>query len=92
VTATPARGARRDELLAATRRVAGRVGFAATTVGEITKEAGASLGLLHHYFGSKAKVVAETFALVAREELAELQATARGPAPAAERLGAVLDL
>jgi AcrR family transcriptional regulator len=91
-TATGGRPARREELLAATRRVVGRVGFAATTVGEITKEAGASLGLLHYHFASKAEVVAETFAQIAREDLAELEAAARGGASSPERLAAVLDL
>jgi AcrR family transcriptional regulator len=85
-------GGRRDELLAATRRVVGRVGFASTTVGEITREAGASLGLLHYHFVSKADVVAETFAQIAREDLAELEAAAGRDAAPAERLAATLEL
>jgi AcrR family transcriptional regulator len=88
VTAT----ARREELLAATRRVVGRVGFASTTVGEITREAGASLGLLHYHFASKADVVAETFAQIAREDLSELEAAADARETPAERLAATLDL
>jgi AcrR family transcriptional regulator len=72
--------------------VVGRVGFASTTVGEITREAGASLGLLHYHFGSKAEVVAETFAQMAREELAELVAAASAPPTPPERLTAALDL
>jgi len=91
VTAT-AGGGRREELLAATRRVVGRVGFASTTVGEITREAGASLGLLHYHFASKADVVAETFAQIAREDLAELEATAGAAETPAEQLAAALDL
>jgi len=87
VTAT----ARRDELLAATRRVVGRVGFASTTVGEITREAGASLGLLHYHFDSKAEVVAETFAQIAREDLAELEAAADAHSDPAARLAATLE-
>ena len=55
-------GGRREELLAATRRVVERSGFANATVGEITREAGASLGLLHYHFASKNQVVAEAFA------------------------------
>jgi AcrR family transcriptional regulator len=91
VTVAPG-GGRREELLAATRRVVGRVGFASTTVGEITREAGASLGLLHYHFDSKAEVVAETFAQIAREELAELEAAASAPPTPPERLAAALDL
>jgi AcrR family transcriptional regulator len=83
---------RREELLAATRRVVGRVGFASTTVGEITREAGASLGLLHYHFDSKAEVVAETFAQIAREDLAELEAAAARAGGPVDRLTATLDL
>jgi AcrR family transcriptional regulator len=82
----------RDALLDATRRVISRSGFAATTVGEITREAGASLGLLHYHFGSKAEVVAETFAQIAREDLAELEAGAAGQADPVDRLAATIDL
>jgi AcrR family transcriptional regulator len=82
----------REELLAATRRVVGRVGFASTTVGEITREAGASLGLLHYHFDSKAEVVAETFAQIAREDLAELAAAADRHGAPVDRLIATLDL
>jgi AcrR family transcriptional regulator len=90
VTATT--GGRREELLAATRRVVGRVGFASATVGEITREAGASLGLLHYHFDSKADVVAETFAQVAREDLAELEAAADRASEPVDRLAATLDM
>ncbi len=38
-------------VLGAARRVIGRDGFAAATVGTITREAGASLGLLNYHFG-----------------------------------------
>jgi AcrR family transcriptional regulator len=54
-------------LLDATRRVIQRSGIASATVGEITREAGASLGLLNYHFPSKDDVVAEAFADVARE-------------------------
>ena len=81
----------RSELLAAARRVIQRDGFAAATVGEITREAGASLGLLNYHFGSKDEVVAEAFAEIALGELAELEEIARRPDPAMERLVAYLD-
>jgi AcrR family transcriptional regulator len=83
---------RREELLEATRRVIQRSGFAGATVGEITREAGASLGLLNYHFGAKDDVVAEAFAAVAREELAELADISRRYADPAERLAAFLDL
>jgi AcrR family transcriptional regulator len=81
----------REALLDATRRVISRAGFAATTVGEITREAGASLGLLHYHFGSKDEVVAEAFAQAAREELADLRAMSLRHEDPADRLAAYLD-
>ena len=69
----------------------GRDGFAAATVGEITREAGASLGLLNYHFGSKDEVVAEAFAAAAREDLAALEAISRRFEDPADRLAAYLD-
>jgi AcrR family transcriptional regulator len=82
---------RREELVGAARRVIGRDGFAGATVGEITREAGASLGLLNYHFGSKDEVVAEAFAAAAREDLASLEAISRRFEDAADRLAAYLD-
>src|SRR4051794_41967293 len=81
----------RDALLDATRRVISRSGFAATTVGEITREAGASLGLLHYHFESKGEGVAEAFAQAAREGLAELRAISLRHEGPADRPAGVLD-
>ena len=81
---------RREELVGAARRVIGRDGFAAATVGEITREAGASLGLLNYHFGSKDEVVAEAFAEAAREELRALEAISRRFEDPADRLAAYL--
>lgn len=82
---------RREELVTAARRVIGRDGFAAATVGTITREAGASLGLLNYHFGSKDEVVAEAFAEAAREDLGSLEAISRRFEDPAERLAAYLD-
>jgi AcrR family transcriptional regulator len=64
---------RRAELLAAARRVVEREGFANATVGAITREAGASLGLLNYHFESRDEVVADVFRQLARDDLAELR-------------------
>jgi AcrR family transcriptional regulator len=82
---------RRSELLDATRRVIRSRGFAGATVGEITRKAGASLGLLNYHFDSKDDVVAEAFAESAREELAELEGLAHRFADPPARLAAYLD-
>ena len=82
---------RRSALVAAARRVIRRRGFASAKVSDITREAGASVGLLNYYFASKDEVLAEAFADLAREDLAALEAIARRPAPAPERLAAFLE-
>jgi acyl-CoA thioesterase FadM/DNA-binding transcriptional regulator YbjK len=81
----------RDELLAAARRVIRREGFSSVTVGDITREAGMSAGLLNYHFGTKEEVLAQAFDEIARGELAEVEAIARRPDPPAERLAAYLD-
>ena len=60
-------------------------------MGTITREAGASLGLLNYHFGSKDEVVAEAFAAAAREDLAALEAISRRFEDPADRLAAYLD-
>src|ERR1700709_556203 len=82
---------RRGELLGAARRVMGGDGFSGATVGTITREAGASLGLLNYHFGSKDEVVAEAFAAAAREDLASLEAISRRFEAPPDRLAADLN-
>ena len=83
---------RRAELIEAARRVIQRRGFAKATVGAITGEAGASLGLLNYHFGSRDEVVAEAFAAAARADLDELQAVSRRHDDPSARVAAYLDL
>jgi AcrR family transcriptional regulator/acyl-CoA thioesterase FadM len=95
-TPRPARPAgsdnRRAELIEAARRVIQRRGFAKATVGAITGEAGASLGLLNYHFASRDDVVAEAFAAAARADLDALQAMSRRHDDPSDRLAAYLDL
>ncbi len=79
---------RRAELLAAARRVVEREGFADATVGAITREAGASLGLVNYHFGSRDEVVAEVFRQLALDDLAELRAIDERAEDAPGRLAA----
>jgi AcrR family transcriptional regulator/acyl-CoA thioesterase FadM len=83
---------RRAELIEAARRVIQRRGFAKATVGAITGEAGASLGLLNYHFDSRDEVVAEAFAAAARADLDELQAISRRHDDPRARVAAYLDL
>jgi AcrR family transcriptional regulator len=82
---------RRAELIDAARQVIRRRGFAKATVGEITRAAGASVGLLNYHFASRDDVVAEAFAAAAREELLELEQIARRHADPRAQLAAYLD-
>ncbi len=68
-----------------------RDGLSSATVGEITREAGASLGLLNYHFPSKDDVVAEAFAALAGEELEQLQKISRVHERPADRLVAFLE-
>jgi AcrR family transcriptional regulator len=83
---------RREELLEAAQRVIQRSGFASATISEITKEAGASLGLAHYHFGSKDDLVAEALQSLSREDLRELEEVARRDDPAPSRLAAYLEV
>lgn len=53
-----ARAARREELLAAARRVFAQQGFRGTTIADIAEEAGIALGTIYLYFPSKEDVFA----------------------------------
>ncbi len=56
--AEQARAARRDEILAAARRVFAARGFRGTTIADIAEEAGIALGTIYLYFASKEEVFA----------------------------------
>lgn len=62
-----ARAARREEILAAARRVFARQGFRGTTIADVADEAGIALGTIYLYFPSKDDVFAAL-----NEQLAEL--------------------
>jgi AcrR family transcriptional regulator len=71
--------ARRDEIIAATLRVAAAKGLGNTTVRDVAAEMGTSSGLIHHYFVSMDEVLAAAFEQAAGADLAvtaaELDAT-----------------
>jgi AcrR family transcriptional regulator len=83
---------RRAELIEAARQVIQRRGFAKATVGAITSEAGANLGLLNYHFTSRDDVVAEAFAAAAREDLARMEEASRRHDSPPARLAAFLEL
>ncbi len=56
----------KDRILEAARDLFARHGFSATKISDIAAQAGVSHGLVHHYFGSKAKVFEALIAQVMR--------------------------
>ncbi len=69
--AEAARAARREEILAAARRVFAERGFRGTTIADIAEEAGIALGTIYLYFPSKSAVFAAL-----NQQMAELFANA----------------
>jgi len=55
---------RRRELIEATRSVIAINGFESTTIAAIAKQAGFSIGFIHHHFDSKGALLAETMRVV----------------------------
>lgn len=78
--------ARRDEIIAATLRVAAAKGLANTTVRDVASEMGTSSGLIHHYFNSMDDVLAAAFDEAAGADLSATEAAMRSCTGAAERL------
>lgn len=65
---------RREAILRAALVVIARDGFGALTTRDVTREAGVTHGLLHHYFPSKNGLLAAAFDLAATEDLDALEA------------------
>ncbi len=59
--ATAARGKRQEAILSAALDCFSEQGFAATTVEEIRKRSGASIGSIYHHFGGKEGLAAELY-------------------------------
>ena len=78
--------ARREEIIAATLRVAAVKGLANTTVRDVAAEMGTSSGLIHHYFTSMDEVLAAAFEDAATADLTTTEAAMRSREDAADRL------
>jgi TetR/AcrR family transcriptional repressor of bet genes len=84
---------RRGQLIRATIRSVARRGFAETTMADVTKEAGLSLGLVNLHFKSKDKLMEETLRHLSEEyESACYAAMASAGPTAAARLRALVEL
>lgn len=88
---SPGEGAR-DRVLAAARRLFVRRGYFNTSMPEIVREAGVSVGSIYHHFADKQAIASALYRetmegiLAAMRELAEPEPTARGRLQALTRL------
>jgi AcrR family transcriptional regulator len=55
----PGSEGKRNQILAAVRKLLAQNGYAATTITQVAKEAGVSRGLLHYYFKNKEEMLAQ---------------------------------
>lgn len=84
---------RRLQLIRATIKCVAKRGFAETTMADVTREAGLSLGIVNLHFQSKDKLFIETLRFLSEEyELACQAALAKAGPSAAEKLAALVDL
>lgn len=82
---------RRQQLIEATITSISRYGYADATISRISKEAGVSTGIVHHYFGSKDDLLEATMRNLLqqlRQDMVDRLATATSPE---QRLYAIID-
>jgi TetR/AcrR family transcriptional repressor of bet genes len=84
---------RRQQLIQATIKCVAKRGFSDTTMADVTREAGLSLGIVNLHFQSKDKLFIETLRFLSEEYEAACRAAMEkaGPSPAM-RLSALVDL
>lgn len=90
---TLAKQRRREQLIKATLNCVAKRGFSATTMADITREAGLSLGIVNLHFKSKDRLLLETLKYVAEEYRRHWEKTLEnaGPGPA-DKLTALVAL
>jgi AcrR family transcriptional regulator len=77
-TTDPLAGDRQQRIVDAMRASVARRGVAASTFDHVAREAGVSRGLLHYYFGTKERLLAEVVRRDAELSLARLEAQLAG--------------
>lgn len=90
---TLAKQRRREQLIKATINCVAKRGFSATTMADITREAGLSLGIVNLHFKSKENLLQETLKYLSEEYRNQLEKTLEkaGPGPA-DKLTALVNL
>lgn len=89
---TVSKAQRCEQLIRATMKCVSRNGLSATTMAEVTKEAGLSLGIVNLHFQSKEKLLVETLRYVADEYQAEWHKAAGIEGSPTERLASLIEL
>ena len=80
----------KDRLVAVARELFARRGYDRVSVREITARAHANLGAITYHFGSKEALYHAAIASIAEPLVAAIGAATQGPAPALERIEAIL--
>jgi len=82
---------RREQICRAAAAVIAREGFAGTTMRELAREAGASTGMLNHYFANRREILTQALVFVAERSQERYEAAIEGLPPGRGRLEALLD-
>ncbi|MFC6670949.1 transcriptional regulator BetI [Marinobacterium aestuariivivens] len=82
---------RRKQLIEATAAAIHRYGYANTTVARISKIAGVSPGIIHHYFDGKADLLAETMRQLMRQLSEDIYEAWRQASTPRARIAAIID-
>ncbi|UEM20633.1 transcriptional regulator BetI [Skermanella mucosa] len=82
---------RRQQLIEATITSISRYGFADATISRISKEAGVSTGIIHHYFGSKDDLLEATMRNLLQQLRQDVVGRLAGASSPQQRLAAIID-
>jgi TetR/AcrR family transcriptional repressor of bet genes len=82
---------RRQQLIEATIASLSRYGFADATISRISKEAGVSTGIIHHYFASKGDLLEATMRTLLEQLRTDVVGRLTHAASPEERLYAIID-
>jgi TetR/AcrR family transcriptional repressor of bet genes len=82
---------RRQQLIAATIAVIAEQGFSNITVAHISRAAGVSAGIIHHYFGGKNELLEAAMRSILQDLRARTSERLAGKSDPRERLRAIID-
>lgn len=77
---------RRNEILAAAKRIFARKGYSATRIGDVAGEAGIANGTVYLYFSSREEILVAAFEEFEERLLARVHGILEGEGPALEKL------